>query len=263
MFDRARIVPLALLVAACGGEEGGGSGPSRIDVFVAASTTSFAHDDGLSGQTARNVTAGVRSLALISEAGESWVLVDRGSEDVLVSWDAGDKSLLGTVFSDKVVKGRYVRARMVQAWSRFEVDATLHGASGAVPGALTGFFVTSDGTTVGGESFAAGHYEYEFTSESEGGSWIGDDALVPEHSTSAGAEAIVEDGEWAVYFPLDVEVAGGDGVLTITANMHAAFRWQDVTGGENQAGAWDIAPPLYEPVLQFGANRFDVVLEGR
>lgn len=263
MFGRARIVVLALLVAACGGEDGGGSGPSRIDVFVAASTTSFAHEDALSGQTAREVTAGVRSLALISEAGESWVLVDRGSEDVLVSWNAGEKSLLGTVFSEKVVLGRYVRARLVQAWSRFEVDATLHSTNGASSGTLSGFFVTSDGTTVGGESFSAGHYDYEFTSDSQSGSWTGDDAIVPEHSTSAGAEAIVEGGEWAVYFPLDVDVTGGDGVLTITANMHEAFRWQDVATGENQAGAWDIAPPLYEPVLQFGANRFDVTLEGR
>ena len=60
-----------------------------------------------------------------------------------------------------------------------------------------------------------------------------------------------------------LEKPSGDGVLTIRVNMHEAFRWQDVATGENQPGVWDIAPPLYEPVVQFGANQFDVTLETR
>ena len=35
-----------------------------------------------------------------------------------------------------------------------------------------------------------------------------------------------------------------------------AFRWSDMPAIGNEDDVYDIAPPLYEPVEQFGGNRF-------
>lgn len=249
-------------LSACGSDEGGGSGPARIDVVLVATTDAFPHADTSSGQTAEEVSAGVRSLTLLSDSGEAWPLVHRGTTSVVVRYDDGARSMLGSVLARDVVFAHYTRARMVQEWSRFDVQATLHDA-GATAGTLSALHVTSDGTTIDGELRNAGHYVHDFTGGTKTGQWSGDDATVPEHSTTAGAEALMEDGEWAVYFPVDLEIASGDGTLTIVVNMHQAFRWQDVPGGDNQPGVWDIAPPLYEPVLQFGGNRFEATFQPR
>lgn len=86
----------------------------------------------------------------------------------------------------------------------------------------------------------------------------GNDAPIPDDSTTSGAEAMVENGVWSVYFPVDVQIGPDADSLRIVVNMDHAFRWTDVPGGDNQPGVYDIAPPLYEPIAQFGRNRFDV-----
>jgi hypothetical protein len=263
MPSRSTFAALALLLFGCGGEDGGGSGPSRIDVLLVSSAESFENGDGLSGQPARALTAGVRSLTLLSDSGEPWLVIDRGQGDITVGFDAGQKTLLGAVLPDKVVPGRYVRARLVESWVHFEVDATLHEASGATPGITTTLLVVSDGTSVGGVTHDAGFYAQDFVGSTKSEQFTGQDGVVPEHTTSADVETVVEDGEWAHYFPIDLEVTSRDAVLTLRANVHEAFRWQDVDSGDNQAGVWDIAPPVYEPVRQLGPNAFDVVLENR
>ena len=46
--------------------------------------------------------------------------------------------------------------------------------------------------------------------------------------------------------------------------MHQAFRWQDNPLAPGyRAHVFDAEPWTYEPVVQFGGNRFDVVVEAR
>lgn len=256
------LLVLTLALGGCSSSSGstGSTAPTGLRVVMQGSTASFAHSDGLSGQTARSVTAGVRRLELIDESGgTSFVLLDGdGSTDVTVAYDDGASTVLTTVAPAAIVPGHYTKARLIQDWSRFEIDATLHETAGATAGALRALHVTSDGTVVDGQTLAAGHYEQQFVAPNRDEHYSGDDALLPDHSTTAGAEAVVENGLWAVYFPVDVTVTASDAELTIVVNMDGAFRWTDVPGGANQDGVYDIAPPLYEPVEQFGGNRFDV-----
>jgi hypothetical protein len=254
---------LGALAIGCGSSSStGGTGQTQpgLTVIVRGSTETFAHDDGLPGQTARGVSAGVRSLTLLDEAtSQSFVLLgaDPGTSAV-VSYDNGESTVLAVVPPESIVAGHYTKARLVQDWSEFDVDATHHADGTQTSGSLHVVQVTSDGAMLNGVTHAAGHYEHDFIAPNRNEHWTGEDALVPEHSSTAGAEAVVENGEWAVYFPLDVHVTASDAQLDIRVNMDHAFRWVDFPAPENQPGVYDISPPLYEEVTQFGGNRFDV-----
>jgi hypothetical protein len=104
---------------------------------------------------------------------------------------------------------------------------------------------------------------HDFVGGTKTGHWTGTDMRLPDHTTSAGVEAKLENGEWATYFPVDLEINAGDGALTIEINLHEAFRWQDSAEADNQPGVYDIAPPTYEPIMQYGGNRFDAKFEAR
>ncbi len=250
------------ILAGCGstGSDTGGTGPAGLSVVVQATTASFTHQDDLAGQTARHVTAGIRSLTLIDEAGGGeFAVLDRdGASPVVVSYEDGASTVLTVVDPGAIVPGHYTRARMVQDWSKFEVDATLHEDVGATPGTLRALHVTSNGTSVDGQARDSGYYEHEFLASGRDENYTGDDAVVPEQSQTAGAEAIVENGVWAVYYPVNVDVSASDATLSIRVNMYQAFRWVDFPGAENQDGVFDMMPPLYEEVVQFGGNAFDV-----
>ncbi len=263
---RAIAIALVLGAVGCSGSATtGSSGPAGLDVVLEASTAQFAFSDGKAGQTAHNVTAGLRSLTLLPDGGGAgFTLFDRGADEIVTGYDDGSTTPLGLVAPADIVPGHYTRIRMVQDWTRFDIDATLHDADGATAGSLHVVTVTSDGSTVDGQAQDAGYYDHTFSaSGGKTGHWTGSDAVVPAHSQTAGAEAIVENGEWAVYFPADITVTSGNATLRIVANMDHAFRWTDTPGGDNQDGVYDIAPPLYETVEQFGANRFDVTLTSR
>jgi len=225
---------------------------------IRASTATYPHNDGLAGQTARVVSAGVRSLELIDDAGDSWILLDESPNNVAVDYNDGDATEVARFPASEARPGHYVKGRMVQDWSRFEVDATLHGVGSATPGVLRVLQVTSEAAMVDGSPMDAGQYEHEF--EGSGVLEHYDGVLpLPTHSETAEAEADIENGLWAVYFPVDLTVtADVDATLEVELNLDRAFRWTDVPGGANKPDVYDIAPPLYEPVEQFGANRFVV-----
>ena len=228
----------------------------QVAVVLRATTASFPHDDELASQTARVVQAGVRSLELIDTSGNSWVVFDAAPGNVQVGYDDGSTTELTRLGAGNVRPGRYVRGRMVQDWSRFEVHARLHEVGGWTDGVLRILQVTSEGARVDGATLPFGHFEHTFEGadriDSFEGVWE-----VPVYTTTAEAEARVEDGLWAVYFPLDLEVpADQAGTIEITVNMDRAFRWADASTGVNTPGIYDIAPPLYEAVQQFGGNRF-------
>ncbi len=255
---------LGLLSAACGGADSAeGATSSELRVVLSANHQAFPHQDGLAGQTAQKVTAGVRSLRLIDDAGNAWTLFDQSPASVGVTYDAGSSTSLCTIAPADVKAGHYVEARMVQDWSRFDVDATLHEAAAPSAGTLSVFQITTDGASVEGKSYPAGHYEHHFQAPNVDRSYSGE-LPVPDQSKTAGAEAVVEQGEWAVYFPLDLTLsAGARGELRIDVNMDHAFRWTDEPLAGYAVNVYDIAPPLYEPVVQFGGNRFDVTLASK
>jgi len=214
----------------------------------------------LASQTAKQVQAGVRSLELVDEIGKRWTLFSSTTGASVVSYDDGAAAPLATLSGAAIRAGHYVQGRLVQDWSRFEVGATRHGGLSPVVGTLAVLQITSDGVSVEGKSYSAGDYEHTFTGAGSNESFSGT-APIPDKSKTAEAEAIVENGDWVVLFPLDLTVdVTTAGTLTITANMDRAFRWTDTPALGYQANVYDIAPPLYEIVEQFGANRFDVTL---
>lgn len=265
MVCLAGVLGLVGGLVGCGSSgEGGGRAPATdLGVVISATTTEYPHADGRFGQTAVSVRAGVRSLTLIDEtSGARWPVFEAAPGGHEVAYDDGGRTTLVRIAPEAVVAGHYTRARMVQDWSRFSIDATLHEGSTPTPGTLHALQVTSEGAVVDGVSRPQGWFEQEFSGKGVEKSYSGDDAVVPEESHTAEAEAIVEDGQWAVYFPLDLEIPeGATGTLNVRVNMHEAFRWDDLPGPGWSDAVYDIAPPLYEPVAQFGGNRFDVGLE--
>jgi hypothetical protein len=244
------------IATACGGAEQSAASTQSagFSLVIGASAAPFTFRDGASGQTATHVTSGVRSLTLFTAEGATWTVFNAGSNDATVGYDGGDSTeLAGT----PVVPGHYVRARLVQDWSKFDIQVALHANGTTTAGALHALQVTSDGTFIEGSEHNAGYYEQTFTGGGMTRHFSGDDAPVPEYSETAGARAVVENGAWSVYFPVDLNVDAGAGALEITVNMDHAFRWTDVSGNGNRTGVYDIAPPIYEPVVQFGGNRFD------
>ena len=245
------------------GASGGSAGasPKALNIVLGSSIASYPHQDQLASQTAFNVQAGVRSLALIDDQGDSWTLFEAGADAKPVSYDDGAATNLATLSASQLRPGHYVRARLVQDWSRLTVDATRHELTQKTPGSLEILQITSDGTKVGGKTYAAGDFEHTFTAAGGAESFSGN-APIPATSMTAEAEAIIENGAWAVYFPMDLTVTPSSlGTLTVTANMHRAFRWTDTSALGYTTEIYDIAPPLYEWVRQFGANRFDVQLQ--
>jgi hypothetical protein len=248
--------------AGAAGESGAagaaGTPNPTVNVVLRSKTDSYPHSDGLASQTAQNVTAGVRSLELIDESGEHWALLDEMPTATVVGYNDGDVTVLAHFPAEDAKPGHYVMGRMVQDWSRFEVLASLNEMTDSVDGVLRVLQITSEGTIIDGASMAAGYYEHEFEAPGMLESYEGTLTL-PDYSKTAEAEAYIEDGAWAVYFPVDVTVVAGESAtIDVEVNMDHAFRWTDVPGLGNEDGVYDIAPPLYEPVQQFGGNRFRV-----
>jgi len=182
--------------------------------------------------------------------------MDVAPKSVVVGYDDGNETELARIDPADVRTGHYVTGRLVQDWSKFEVRATLHELTGATDGVLKVLQVTSEGAMVDGTAMPLGQFAHVFEAPGRLESYEGT-SEVPDYSATAEAEAYLEDGLWAVYFPVDVEVeAGLGGTIEIEVNMDQAFRWSDMPAIGNEDDVYDIAPPLYEPVEQFGGNRF-------
>ena len=231
--------------------------PPDLAIVISATGDSYPHHDARAGQTARHVSAGVRSLELLDDRGGRWLLVDASPKPIVVGYNAGDRTPL-TVIDQKALRpGHYVGARMVQDWSRFEVDATLHDAGKATAGTLKALQVTSDGSVVDGLARPSGYYEHVFVSGQIEKKRQGESSPFPQQTETAEAFALLEDGAWAVYFPLDVHIVGNEsGALEVSVNMDRAFRWSDLPLPGYQAQVYDLALLTSEPVRQFGGNRF-------
>jgi hypothetical protein len=259
-------------IADAGGSDAGGTdaglpdaGAATLTVRLRATTAPFAHADGLSGLTTTHTRAGVRSLELLRSSADKapQVVLDLGSGAVEVGYDDGDDTVIAKVPAASLATGHFIYARMVQTWSHFQVAATMHQAGAASAGTLDELMVMSNHAQVNGVERTAGHLEYTFTGGSGTSSGGAENAPVPVFSTTAGAWAVVENGDWAVYYPvsLDLSPFATDRELVITVNMDHAFRWTDNALGVGYLpGVFDIEPPYYEPVVRFGGNAFDATI---
>ncbi len=238
-----------------------------LAIHIRANTTAFPHADGLSGETALFARGGVRSLRLLRATGDPApvTVFDYGADAVEVGYDAGDDTVAARIDPAALPPGEYVLARMVQIYSRFRIAGTLHEGLSATSGVFDEVVVTSNGTRIGGAVRDAGWIAAAF--EAPGRPRVtlaGDFIPVAPLSTTAGAWAVEENGEWAVYFPIHLQVATGltaQSTLTIDVNMDHSFRWSDVALPGWEPGVFDATPISWEPVIRFGGNRFDVSLE--
>ena len=270
---RAIAVPVAVAlvggISGCGSSEGGdvdASDPAGITVRVRATTEAFPHADGLSGMTPRKAGGGVRSLQLLRMDGDPApvTLFDLGATSAEVGYSDGDDTKVTVVDPQRFEIGTYTMARMVQSHSRYEVDATFHDASGATRGWLDNLQVLSDGTRVDGALRDAGYYRYVFHFGGQEQETTGDDAFIAPFSFTAGARAVVENGEWAVYFPIDLEITAPPEIgskLVLVINMNESFRWVDSASPGYVDGEFDFTSDSFEHVERFGGNRFELIWE--
>ncbi|MCA9641553.1 MAG: hypothetical protein KC492_12695 [Myxococcales bacterium] len=272
----AGVLGLGLAAAACGSSDGtdfgsgatggtGGGGGSvsqtELDIVISATDAAFPHQDQLASQTATQIRAGVRMLQLEDDQGQRFTLFD-SQTPVQVSYDSGASSVLSSLKPDQVPAGHYVRARLVQDWSRFDINAVLHQDNQSLQGTLNILQVTSDGVSLDGETYDSGDFLHQFSGA--GGNQEFSGVLpIPDESHTAEASAFIEDGSWVVYFPVDLTLTEGQvGRLEFRANLDHAFRWSDADGNGYVNDVYDFAPPLfYETVSQFGANRFEVIVK--
>ena len=288
MFLRNPLVPigcLAFALAGCGGASAtdiladGGSGSqsgngaggddggsiATLAVHVRANTSTFDHTDGLSGQTTTATKAGIRSLRLLRQQGDPTPveLFDHGANPVEAGYDDGDDTVVARVPAATLVPGHYTLARLVQTHSHFTVTATLHDHGQPYPGSYEDILVVSDATMLGGTLRSAGYYDFKFTdaygtADTSGSGWP-----VAGYTTTSGAVAVVEAGEWAVYFPVDLDVAAppaNGSKLFVDVNMYQAFRWVDELAPGYLPGVFDTTAASYEPVIRYGGNRFELTL---
>lgn len=261
----------SVALGACGGAESGDpqdplytlDPADGVAIHIQATTAEFPHSDGLSSMTARAAGGAIRSLSLLSDRSDPAPLrlFDYGANSAKVSYDDGAETEAGVVAVDTFAPGQYKLARLVQAYSRYDIDATYHENGVATPGRLESLMVMSDGTLIDGKLHNSGHYDWRF--RVSGGEETGamENVEIADVSFTAGAYALLEDGEWAVYFPIDVtldDVPAAGSRLNILVNMDHSFRWVDTVAPDWEAGVYDFSSSVYETVVRFGGNDFQM-----
>jgi len=242
------------------GAGGGATGPA-IEIRMRSSTAPFPHGDGLSGQTPSAHTSGLRSLTLYRSKNdpEPFVVFDLGQSPVEVDYADGADTLVYTARASDMPEATFTRARVVHTHVRYRVAAMVHTMGLSVPGSFDNVQVMSDGTLIDGQLRDAGYFEYTFEGGGQTFPMTGNDAPVPEYTSSGGFEVVRENGEWAYYFPVSLVVSPNlteDLSVVLSVNMHESYRWQDQSSPGYQAGVFDVTPTSFEPVLRFGANSF-------
>ncbi|NUP04738.1 MAG: hypothetical protein HOW73_01615 [Polyangiaceae bacterium] len=251
-----------------GGSNEGGSTSGVVRIHMTSSTEPFAHADGLSGQTPSAHKSGVRSLTLYREEGDADALVvfDLGQDSVEVDYADGSDTLVYTANTSELKDGIFKIARVVHSYVRYEIEATMHTNGLSLPGTFDNFQALSDGSLYEGELHDAGDYNYVFTTNGMSYPASGVGAPVPEWESTGGFSVQFENGEWAYYFPVNLAIdtdytSPVDVYLGV--NMHESFRWEDQSTLGYAEGVFDVTPTVFEPVLKFGANSFEVSVEGQ
>lgn len=256
---------------ATGGDAAGGAGGApfvgpAITIRMRADAKAFEHDDGLSGQTPISHVAGLRKFSLYRDGSDPdpVTIFDLGENHVEVGFNDGDDTEIFVADAAKIPKATYTVARAVYGHVRYRVASTMHANGLDLPGEFDNMQVLSDGTLVDGEVRDSGYYEYVFSTAGMDFPTTGSNAPVPEYSVTGGFSVVFEDGEWAYYFPVNLPVTEdltSDVDVILQVNMFESFRWSDQDEPGFEPGVFDTTPTTFEPVLRFGANQFDVVVE--
>lgn len=239
----------------------GAAGPV-VRVHVRATAERWPHTDGLSGQTPRESSAGIRSLTLQDSSGRlpDLVVFDHAPEHVVAGFDDGDDTVLAEVAAAGLPAATFDRARVALSFVRFTVDATVHVGELSVPGEVAATQVLADATEIDGEVHDRGWWRWVFSAGGSGRFPVGGDSGSPIEMLPPGGplEMTVQDGETVVLFPVSVLVdpsVSRDVDAILQVNVHEAFRWtDDDRDPAYTAGTFDARPPAFEPIGKLGVN---------
>lgn len=233
-----------------------------VRVHVAATTDPWPHADGLSGQTPREGSVGIRSLTLLDSTGRTGDLLvfDHAPAHVVAGLDDGDDTVVAEVAATDFPSATFDRARVAISFLRFTVDATVHVDALDVAGEVAAVQVLADDTELDGDTHDRGWWRWVFSAGAGGRFPVGGDTGSPIETLPAGGplEMAVENGETVVYFDVSVLVDPGveaDVDVALRLNVHESFRWEDLARDPAYAeGVFDARPPGFEPIRRLGAN---------
>lgn len=234
-------------------------GPT-VEVRLRATAAAFAQTDGLSGETPRKASLGIRSLRLMSGPTDPnpALVFDLGTAFVEAPLDDGSDTSIATVAIARVRAGSYAWAKVGVSHVRYQVDATMHSAGIDLAGVFDNAQVLSSGTLLDGVARDAGWYRFSFVAN--GTTWgtiTGANGPLPTYPQSGGIGLVVEANSAYYTFPVTTVIDPGvtrDWVVTLVLNVDHDFRWEDTPGAGHQPGVFDAEPTAFEPVRRFGAN---------
>jgi hypothetical protein len=245
----------------------GAAGPV-VRVHVRATAERWPHTDGLSGQTPREFSAGIRSLTLLDTSGRAAELLvfDHAPAHVVAGFDDGDDTILAEVTAASLPAATFDRARVALSFVRFTVDATVHVADLSVPGEVAATQVLADATDIDGDTRDLGYWQWVFVAGANRFPVGGDTGSPVEMLPPGGPlEMAIEDGETVVYFPVSVLVdpsVSSDVDAVLEVNVHESFRWQDEARDAAYAeGVFDARPPAFEPLGKLGVNSWTLMFD--
>lgn len=251
--------------AGAGGAAGvGGSAGAGPQVFIhlRSETGEFQHNDGLSGQTPIVHKSGIRKFTLYKTDNdpEPWVVFDYAASYVEADYNAGEDTIVAAIAMSELVEGTYLKGRVVHSHVTYTVKSTMHSGATSVPGQFENTQVLSDHTTLDGVEHNQGWFHYEFKTAGMSYPLEGDNAPIPEYTSSGGFSVTNENGEWAYWFPTALVVSPQDQDVHVymDVNMFESFRWQEQSQAGYTDGVFDSTPTGAEPVKRFGANSFKV-----
>ncbi len=245
------------------------SGP-MLTIVVEGDLDDRSPDDGLAAQTPKVYAYGLQRFELLESKDDPTpdVVFDYAPDFVRV--DMLDRNVVAAVPIADLPNGTYPYFRIVLTHLETTVDATLHG----VP--VVDDLATELGVVYGLSDVDSGDLDL---SQGEGvvsANVLGNPVsfpiqwplIAPSPAPNAWAEAV--DGEWRVTFAVSPALAPSSSVPTdvtyaITFYVTNSFRWTDQPGTGHADDVWDIdlgTPPTVEPVSRFGANAYEVYLEG-
>jgi len=254
-FDAAPDAPL----------DAGTDAPSGPSVFIhlKATTAPVTHLDAWSAQTPKKQTLGIRGLALGTGPNDPnpWVVFDLGTGFIEAPLDDKADTIVATVPASALKNGTYTYAWTYASHVRYQVDATVHALNTAVPGTFDNLQVLSDNTTLDGQVRASGYYSFSFLVGSQTyGPTTGNGGPLPQ-TTGAGITLSIKGGVASYGFPINLTVAppAVDMDITLEANTHEDFRWEDDPQAGYAPKILDVTPPSsFETVKQFGPNALSV-----
>jgi hypothetical protein len=236
-----------------------------VRVHLRANADPVPHDPATSGQTPRNWVSGIRSLHLLRSMDDPspFLVFSHGDGFVEASYEGGADTVVGSIARRDLPRDAFRFARVVHTHTSFTVDARLHAPGATLPGTFDNLVVLSDRTTLDGVERSRGHYRYVFRARGVAFPLEGE-GFDPPDVASGGFVVREEAGETAYYFPaaLDVDPDGTEDVdFVFEVFVHEGFRWIDQDEPGYSAGAFDVTPSSYEPIVQMGASSFRFYVE--